>query len=46
MPLTTGNIALRKYDLREIRKYIDWGPFFIVYNLRGKSPGARAISRS
>merc|ERR1719331_486393 len=38
VPLTTGNIALRKYDLREIRKYIDWGPFFIVYNLRGKYP--------
>jgi 5-methyltetrahydrofolate--homocysteine methyltransferase len=38
VPLTTGNIALRKYDLTEIRKYIDWGPFFIVYNLRGKYP--------
>merc|ERR1719261_923725 len=38
VPLTTGNIALRKYDLKEIRKYIDWGPFFVVYNLRGKYP--------
>merc|ERR1719331_1405372 len=38
VPTTTGNIALRKYDLTEIRKYIDWGPFFVVYNLRGKYP--------
>jgi 5-methyltetrahydrofolate--homocysteine methyltransferase len=37
-PVTTGNIALQKYDLVEIRKYIDWDPFFTVYNLRGKFP--------
>merc|ERR1719201_1995369 len=34
-PITTGNIAFQKYDLAEIRKYIDWGPFFSLYNLRG-----------
>ena len=27
-----------RYDLTEIRKYIDWGPFFSLYNLRGKYP--------
>merc|ERR1719207_226716 len=37
-PITTGNIAFQKYDLTEIRKYIDWGPFFSLYNLRGKYP--------
>jgi 5-methyltetrahydrofolate--homocysteine methyltransferase len=37
-PLTIGNIAFQKYDLEEIRKYIDWGPFFSLYNLRGKYP--------
>merc|ERR1719506_1526069 len=30
VPTTTGNIALRKY--------VHWGPFFVVYNLRGKYP--------
>jgi len=37
-PITIGNIAFQKYDLNEIRKYIDWGPFFSLYNLRGKYP--------
>merc|ERR1719387_1603335 len=37
-PKTIGNIAFQKYDLTEIRKYIDWGPFFSLYNLRGKYP--------
>merc|ERR1719247_1848195 len=37
-PITTGNIGFQKYDLSEIRKYIDWGPFFSLYNLRGKYP--------
>merc|ERR1719506_133698 len=37
-PITVGNIAFQKYDLSEIRKYIDWGPFFSLYNLRGKYP--------
>merc|ERR1719181_503791 len=37
-PLTIGNIAFQKYDLTEIRTYIDWGPFFSLYNLRGKYP--------
>merc|ERR1719482_2122412 len=37
-PMTIGNIAFQKYDLSEIRKYIDWGPFFSLYNLRGKYP--------
>jgi 5-methyltetrahydrofolate--homocysteine methyltransferase len=37
-PVTTGNIALQAYDLNEVKKYIDWDPFFTVYNLRGKFP--------
>jgi 5-methyltetrahydrofolate--homocysteine methyltransferase len=37
-PMSVGNIAFQKYDLTEIRKYIDWGPFFSLYNLRGKYP--------
>merc|ERR550537_700265 len=37
-PKTTGNVALKKYDLAEIRKYIDWNPFFMVYCLKGKYP--------
>ena len=37
-PKTIGNIAFQKFDLTEIRKYIDWGPFFSLYNLRGKYP--------
>merc|ERR1719443_2819695 len=37
-PITIGNVAFQKYDLAEIRKYIDWGPFFSLYNLRGKYP--------
>jgi 5-methyltetrahydrofolate--homocysteine methyltransferase len=37
-PITVGNIAFQKYNLSEIRKYIDWGPFFSLYNLRGKYP--------
>merc|ERR1719161_3333996 len=37
-PKTIGNIAFQKYNLTEIRKYIDWGPFFSLYNLRGKYP--------
>jgi 5-methyltetrahydrofolate--homocysteine methyltransferase len=26
------------YDLSEIRQYIDWGPFFIAWEMRGKFP--------
>merc|ERR1719253_2502347 len=37
-PKQVGNIALTKYDLKEIRKYIDWNPFFMVYCLKGKYP--------
>jgi 5-methyltetrahydrofolate--homocysteine methyltransferase len=37
-PVAIGNIAFQKYDLTEIRTYIDWGPFFSLYNLRGKYP--------
>jgi len=37
-PKQVGNIALTKYSLAEIRKYIDWNPFFTVYCLKGKYP--------
>lgn len=31
-------IVLNNYDLGEIRSYIDWKPFFITWELRGKYP--------
>ena len=29
---------LTDYDLAEIRKYIDWQPFFIAWEMHGKFP--------
>ncbi len=37
-PVLTGVHELRNYDLAEIRKYIDWTPFFITWQLTGKYP--------
>lgn len=37
-PSFTGARQFENYDLNEIRKYIDWQPFFIAWELHGKFP--------
>jgi 5-methyltetrahydrofolate--homocysteine methyltransferase len=37
-PRKTGITLLEAYDLSEIRNYIDWTPFFLAWELRGKYP--------
>jgi len=37
-PSFTGIKAFGDYDLEAIRQYIDWGPFFIAWEMRGKYP--------
>jgi 5-methyltetrahydrofolate--homocysteine methyltransferase len=37
-PTFTGTKVFNGYDLNEIRQYIDWGPFFIAWEMRGKYP--------
>lgn len=37
-PSFTGTKVFDAYDLNEIRNYIDWGPFFITWEMRGKFP--------
>lgn len=37
-PAYTGAKQFANYDLAEIRKYIDWQPFFIAWELHGKFP--------
>jgi 5-methyltetrahydrofolate--homocysteine methyltransferase len=37
-PTYTGAKQFENYDLAEIRKYIDWQPFFIAWELHGKFP--------
>jgi 5-methyltetrahydrofolate--homocysteine methyltransferase len=37
-PSFTGSKQFDNYDLDEIRKYIDWQPFFIAWELHGKFP--------
>ncbi|MFT3845743.1 MAG: methionine synthase [Lacibacter sp.] len=38
VPAYTGAKSFDNYDLNEIRKYIDWQPFFIAWELHGKFP--------
>lgn len=38
VPQFTGTKIFRQFDLAEIRKYIDWTPFFITWELHGKYP--------
>lgn len=38
VPALKGTKAFPDYDLNEIRQYIDWGPFFIAWEMRGKYP--------
>lgn len=37
-PNKMGVTVFEAYDLNEIRQYIDWGPFFISWEMRGKFP--------
>ena len=37
-PSFTGVKIFEDYDLAEIRKYIDWQPFFIAWEMHGKFP--------
>ena len=37
-PAFTGRQVLRDYSLSELRDYIDWSPFFITWELKGKYP--------
>jgi 5-methyltetrahydrofolate--homocysteine methyltransferase len=37
-PKQMGVQVFADYDLNEIRNYIDWGPFFITWEMRGKYP--------
>ena len=37
-PQFTGTRIFDNYDLGEISRYIDWGPFFIAWELHGRFP--------
>src|SRR4051812_23699441 len=37
-PAFTGIRSFNNFDLAEIRKYIDWSPYFIAWELRGRYP--------
>jgi 5-methyltetrahydrofolate--homocysteine methyltransferase len=37
-PTFFGTKTFKDYDLNQIRKYIDWSPFFLVWELAGKYP--------
>ncbi len=37
-PTFTGIRSFNNFDLAEIRKYIDWSPYFIAWELRGRYP--------
>ncbi|MGV3484045.1 MAG: methionine synthase, partial [Planctomycetaceae bacterium] len=37
-PEFTGLRVLRDYPLAELREYIDWSPFFMTWELKGKFP--------
>ncbi len=38
VPSFTGTKVFKDFDLSEIRKYIDWQPFFIAWEMHGKFP--------
>jgi 5-methyltetrahydrofolate--homocysteine methyltransferase len=38
VPNEMGVTVFADYDLAEIRKYIDWGPFFIAWEMKGRYP--------
>ena len=37
-PVQMGVQVFPNYDLAEVRQYIDWGPFFIAWEMKGKFP--------
>jgi len=37
-PKFVGNLMIKDHSIAEIMEYIDWTPFFQVYQLRGKYP--------
>jgi 5-methyltetrahydrofolate--homocysteine methyltransferase len=37
-PALLGTKIFDGYDMAEIRQYIDWGPFFIAWEMKGKFP--------
>jgi len=37
-PQFIGTKVFSDYDLTELRRYIDWGPFFIAWEMKGKYP--------
>jgi len=37
-PHFLGNLCIKEHPIKEIIEYIDWTPFFQVYQLRGKYP--------
>ncbi len=37
-PSFIGTKVFEEFDLAEIRKYIDWGPFFIAWEMGGRFP--------
>lgn len=38
VPTFTGTKVFADYDMAEVRQYIDWGPFFIAWEMKGKFP--------
>lgn len=38
VPSFTGNLSFHDYDLKELRKYIDWTPFFQTWEMAGHYP--------
>src|SRR5688572_24595531 len=38
VPTFTGTNVFKEYNLADIRKYIDWQPFFIAWEMHGKFP--------
>lgn len=38
VPSFTGVKVFAEYSIAEIRQYIDWGPFFITWEMKGKFP--------
>ncbi len=37
-PLFVGTRTLRDFPIDELRRYIDWSPFFLTWQLKGKYP--------
>ena len=38
IPAFTGTKVFKAHDLADVRKYIDWQPFFIAWEMHGKFP--------